>query len=315
MVVDVSRNPASSSRQKVWKNIMKYRYIYLLFILPAAVWYIVFCYVPMYGILMAFKDYNFGLGILGSRWVGLRYFKDFMADYDFYRIIRNTLSISMLKLIFGFPAPIILALMLNAVVNTKFKRIVQTVSYLPYFVSWVVVVTLMSNFLSPTNGVINDIRNQMGLHSIYFMGKPALFYPLVVLSDIWKNIGWGSIIYLAALTNVDPTLYEAAEIDGAGRWAKLWKITLPCIKPTIGILFIMSLGGLFRAGYEQIYLMQNPSVLSVSEVLDTYVLKKGILQGLFGYSTAVGLFQSVISLLIVLLGNYICKKATDVALF
>lgn len=311
-VIKPAKNKSSS---RTWKNIVKYKYIYLFFLLPAVVWFFIFCYVPMYGILMAFKDYNFGLGVMRSPWVGLRYFTDFITDIDFYHIIRNTLCISLLKLIFGFPAPIILALMLNSVINTKFKKVIQTVSYLPYFVSWVVVVTLMSTFLSPTNGIINDIRNQMGLSSIYFMGKPALFYPLVVLSDIWKNVGWGSIIYLAALTNVDPTLYEAADIDGAGRWARLWKITIPCIKPTIGILFIMSLGGLFRAGYEQIYLMQNPSVLNVSEILDTYVLKKGILQGQFGYSTAVGLFQSVISLGIVLLGNYLCKKATDVALF
>lgn len=269
----------------------------------------------MYGLVLAFKDFNFGLGIIKSPWVGLRFFKNFMSDSDFYAVIRNTVSISALKLIFGFPAPIILALMLNSIKNLKFKKTIQTVSYLPYFVSWVVVVTLMSKFLSPTNGVINDIRIQMGKEPIFFMGLPNLFYPLLVISDIWKGIGWGSIIYLAALTNIDPTLYEAAEIDGAGRWSSLWHITLPCLKPTIGILFIMSLGGLFNAGFEQVYLMQTPAVLDVAETLETYVLKRGLKMGQFGYSTAVGMFQSIISLILVVVANYTSKKVTEVSLW
>lgn len=302
------------NRKNKLKEAWKYRYVYL-FILPAIIWFLIFAYYPMYGLILAFKDFNFGAGILGSPWIGLRFFKNFMSDSDFYMVIRNTVSISLLKLIFGFPAPIILALMLNGVRNFKFKRIVQTVSYLPHFVSWVVVVTLMSKFLSPSNGVINDIRLQMGKDPIYFMGLPKLFYPLLVVSDIWKGIGWGSIIYLAALTNIDPTLYEAAEIDGAGRWANLWHITLPCLKPTIGILFIMSLGGLFNAGFEQVYLMQTPSVLDVSETLDTYVLKRGLKMGQFGYSTAVGMFQSVISLILVISANYTSKKVTEVSLW
>lgn len=301
-------------KKNIMKEIWKYRYVYL-FILPAIIWFLIFAYYPMYGLVLAFKDFNFGLGIMKSPWVGLRFFKNFMSDSDFYTVIRNTVSISFLKLIFGFPAPIILALMLNGVKNLKFKKTIQTVSYLPYFVSWVVVVTLLSKFLSPTNGVINDIRIQMGKEAIFFMGIPKLFYPLLVFSDIWKGIGWGSIIYLAALTNIDPTLYEAADIDGAGRWSSLWHITLPCLKPTIGILFIMSLGGLFNAGFEQVYLMQTPAVLDVAETLDTYVLKRGLKMGQFGYSTAVGMFQSIVSLILVVIANYASKKATEVSLW
>jgi len=299
---------------KLKRDIWKYRNMYL-FILPAFIWFIIFAYIPLYGFVLAFKDFNFGLGIMHSPWVGLRFFKGFMGDSDFYNVIRNTLTISTLKLLFGFPAPIILALMLNGVTNLKFKKVIQTVSYLPYFVSWVVVVSLLTKFLSPSAGVINDIRASMGQDPIYFLGIKKLFYVFIVSTDLWKNIGWGSIIYLAALTNIDPTLYEASSIDGSGRWADLWYITLPCLKPTIGILFIMSIGGLFNAGFEQVYLMQTPAVSNLSEILDTYVLKKGLMQGQFGYATAISMFQSVISLILVVTVNQISKKTTEVSLW
>jgi len=269
----------------------------------------------MYGVLLAFKNFKYNLGILGSQWAGLKYFKAFLTDSSFWDIIRNTITISVLKLIFGFPAPIILALMLNEVVHNKFKRIVQTVSYLPHFVSWVVVVTILQKLLSPNVGLVNDIRHSMGLDPIFFMGEPRLFYVLVVISDIWKGVGWGSIIYLAALTNIDPTLYEAAEIDGAGRFRKITSITLPCLMPTIGILLIMSLSGILNAGFDQIYLMQTPSTLGVSEVLDTYVLKKGIRQGEFSYSTAIGLFKSVISMFLIITVNNVSRRLTEVSLW
>ena len=261
----------SSKLRKIWY----FRHIYL-FLLPAIIWYLIFAYYPMYGILIAFKDFKYNLGILGSPWAGFKYFEQFLNDSSFYDVLRNTLSISALKLIFGFPAPLILALMLNAVMHGRLKRVFQTISYLPHFVSWVVVVTLLQKILSPNVGLINDIRYQMGLEPIFFMGKPELFYPLVVISDIWKGVGWGSIIYLAALTNIDPHLYEAAEIDGAGRWSKLFKITLPSLTPTIAILLIFSLSGILNAGFDQIWLMQTPATLSVSEILDTYVLKTGL---------------------------------------
>lgn len=301
-------------RKKTYKRIWKYRYIYL-FMVPAIIWYIIFHYTPMFGLILAFKDYKYNMGILGSPWVGLRYFRNFLSDPMFYNVISNTLKISILKIIFGFPAPIILALMLNEVTNSKFKRVVQTVSYMPYFVSWVVVITMLSKFLSPTHGLLNEIRVNMGLDAVYYQGDPKLFYPLVVLTDIWKNAGWGSIIYLAALTGIDPGLYEAAEIEGAGRWAKMWHITLPGIRATIGILFIMGLGGILNAGYEQILLMQTPPVMDKAEILDTYVLRRGLKMSQFGYATAIGFFSSVVSLILVVTVNYISRKYTEVSLW
>lgn len=306
--------PANTKKHKLLTKIWYYRHIYL-FLLPAVIWYLIFAYYPMYGVLLAFKDFKYNLGIMGSPWVGLKYFKVFLSDSSFYEVIRNTLSISCLKLIFNFPAPIILALMLNGVMHTKFKRVVQTISYLPHFVSWVVVVTLLQKILSPNAGIINDIRYQMGLEPIFFMGKPELFYPLVILSSMWKGIGWGSIIYLAALTNIDPNLFEAAEIDGAGRWSMLFKITLPCLLPTIAILLILDLSGILNAGFDQIYLMKTPSTASVAEILDTYVLKIGLLDGQFSYSTAIGLFKSLISMILIVTVNAISKKLSEVSLW
>lgn len=304
----------TAGKRKLLTKLWYYRHIYL-FLLPAVVWYLIFAYYPMYGVLLAFKDFKYNLGIMGSPWVGLRYFKVFLSDSSFYEVIRNTLSISCLKLIFNFPAPIILALMLNGVMHTRFKRVVQTISYLPHFVSWVVVVTLLQKILSPNAGIINDIRYQMGLDPIFFMGKPELFYPLVVLSSMWKGIGWGSIIYLAALSNIDPNLYEAAEIDGAGRWSMLLKITLPCLLPTIAILLILDLSGILSAGFDQIYLMKTPSTSSVAEILDTYVLRLGLLDGQFSYSTAIGLFKSLISMVLIVTVNAISRKISEVSLW
>ena len=301
-------------KNKTLKTIWYYRYIYL-FLLPAFIWFLIFAYYPMYGILIAFKDYKYNLGILGSPWEGLRYFKQFLNDSSFYNVLRNTLSISALKLLFGFPAPLILALMLNAVSKGRVKKWFQTISYLPHFVSWVVVVTLMQKILSPNVGLLNDIRGSMGLEPIFFMGDSALFYPLVIFSDIWKSIGWGSIIYLAALTNIDPSLYEASQIDGAGRWSTLFKITLPCLTPTIAILLIFSLSGILNAGFDQIYLMQTPATLNVSEILDTYVLKTGIQQGQFAYSTAIGLFKSAISLILIVFVNNVSRKLSETSLW
>lgn len=297
-------------------RIWKFRHIYV-FLLPAIVWYAIFCYYPMYGVLLAFKDYKFNLGILGSPWVGLKYFETFLTDSYFYIILKNTLAISLLKLICGFPAPILFALMINEVTHVKYKKVVQTLSYLPHFVSWVVVISLMQKLFSPYNGIVNDIRQMINpeAEAIFYLGEPAYFYPMVVGSDIWKGVGWGSIVYLAALTNIDPTLYEAADIDGAGRTAKIFRITLPCLYPTIGILLIMSLSGILNAGFDQIYLMQKPSTLSMSEVLDTYVLKRGIQGGQFAYSTAVGLFKSVISMILIVVVNGVCRRLGDISLW
>lgn len=224
------------------KALRKYAPFYL-FLLPALIWYAVFAYYPMTGVIIAFKKFQYSLGIYRSHWVGFRYFIDFLSDPHFYDIIRNTVVISLAKLAVNFPAPIILALMFNAVTKQYFKRAVQTVSYLPYFISWVVVAALIHKFFSPTTGMINDIRLSMGLQPIYYLGEKNLFLPFIVLSDMWKRIGYGSIIYLAALSGIDPTLYEAADIDGANGMQKLWHITLTGIKNTVGIMFLLSVDG------------------------------------------------------------------------
>ena len=305
----------AKNRRELGKALKKYAPFYL-FLLPAVIWYAVFNYYPMTGVIIAFKKFQYSLGIFGSHWVGFRYFEDFLADPNFWNIIRNTVVISLSKLIINFPAPIILALMINAVVrHIRFKRVIQTISYLPYFVSWVVVAALIHKFFSPTTGMINDIRLSMGLEPIYYLAQQNLFLPFIVLSDMWKGIGYGSIIYLAALTGIDPSLYEAAEIDGANGLAKLLNITLPGIKPTIGILFLLSVGGLFGANMEQILLLQTPPTFNVAEVIDTYVLKRGLNMNQFDYATAVGLFRSVLSLILVVVSNKLSKRFTGVSLW
>lgn len=315
VIVSPMEQRTTVKKKSLWKTLWSYRYIYL-FILPAVVWYFIFCYVPMYGITLGFKEFRFDKGLLGSPWVGTRYLMQFLTHYDFWKLIRNTVSISFFKLLFGFPAPIILALMLNEIKNRVFKRTVQTLSYLPYFVSWVVVMTIFAKFLSPNAGPVNEWKTALfGGDSIYFMGEPVWFYPIVIISNVWKSVGWNSIIYLAALSTIDPELYEAATIDGAGKWKSLTHITLPGLRPTIGILLILSVGGLMYAGFDQIYLIRNPSNLDVSEILETYILQAGLRQGQFSYAAVIGFFQSVVAFLIVVTTNTIAKKTTEISLW
>lgn len=270
----------------------------------------------MYGILLAFKDYKFNLGIIGSPFIGFKYFEEFLTSPEFWRVLKNTVTISGLKILFCFPAPIILALCLNELRNAKFKKIVQTVSYLPNFVSWVVVVGLMNAFLSPYGGLINNLTYELfGADPVFFMGEKNLFYPLVISSDIWKGVGWGSIIYLSALTGVSAEQIEAAQIDGAGRLRIVWSIMLTHIKPTIGLMFIMAIGGILNAGFDQILLLQQPGNREISQILDTYVLNTGIKYGRFSYATAVGVFKSIFALILMVTTNYVSKKTMDVAMF
>jgi len=302
-------------RNRTLKGVLSRYGPYYLFILPAVIWYAVFAYYPMTGILLAFKKFQYSLGWFGSPWVGLRYFQDFLNDLYFYQIIRNTVVISGSKLLICFPAPIILALMFNAVRKQIFKRTIQTLSYLPYFVSWVVVAALINKFFSPTTGMFNDIRIEQGLEPIYYLGQKHLFLPFIVLSDMWKGIGYGSIIYLAALTSIDPTLYEASSIDGANGLQKLIHITLPGIRTTVGIMFLFNVGGLFGANMDQLLLLQTPATFDVSEVIDTYVLRRGLNMNQMDYATAIGLFRSVISLTLVVVANTLSKKFTEVSLW
>lgn len=309
------KNKAVGRRKASFKkSFQKYAPFYL-FLLPAVIWYAIFAYYPMTGLVIAFKKFQYSLGLYNSHWVGMLYFRDFLSNPEFYNVVKNTIVISLAKLIINFPAPIILALMLNAVAHNGYKRTIQTISYLPYFVSWVVVAALIQKMFSPLTGMINDLRLQMGLQPIYYLGQKDLFLPFVVLSDMWKGIGYGSIIYLAALTGIDPTLYEAANIDGANGVQKLWHITLTGIKPTIGIMFLLAVGGLFGSNLEQILLLKTPATFDVAEVIDTYILKRGINMNQFDYATAMTLFRSVISLMLVVGANYTSKKLTEISLW
>lgn len=286
-----------------------------LFMLPCIVWLLIFSYAPMAGIVLAFKNYRFDLGIFGSEWAGLKHFKAFITSPEFWITIRNTLVISGLKILFCFPAPIVLALLLNEVKAPKYKSLIQTMSYLPNFVSWAVVVSLLTAIFTPYGGIFNDVRKMMGLDSIFVMGEKAAFYPLVIFSDMWKGVGWGSIVYLAAITGVDQELYEAATIDGANRWKCTWHITLPGISATIGIMFIMQIGGILNAGYDQILLLQQPANMQISQILDTYIIQTGIRYGKFEYATAIGVFKSVFSLLLVTLTNTLVQKKAEIGLW
>jgi putative aldouronate transport system permease protein len=302
--------PQKPLRVRIWEHRLLY-----LFWVPCIVSLLVFSYYPMYGATLAFKDYRYSLGILGSPWVGLKHFRSFVTSIEFWEVIRNTVVISGLKLLLCFPAPIILALLLNELRFDRFKRIVQTMSYLPNFVSWIVVYSIMIAIFSPYGGVVNNIRKVFGLGSVFFLGEERFFYPLVVLSDIWKGVGWSSIIYLSALSGINPELYESAYLDGAGRLTCTWYITLPGIKGTVGILFIYAVGGLLNAGFDQILLLQQPANMLISEILDTYTLKMGLNNGRFEYASAVGLFKSVFSFGLVLVTNHIAKKSFEVSIF
>ncbi len=312
----VSKNSQDGNvtNKSLWARIMEHKVLYL-FVLPAVVWFLVFCYYPMYGVLLAFKDYKYNLGIIGSPWIGLAYFREFISSTEFWQVFKNTIVISLLKLVFTFPAPIILALLLNELKALKFKKTVQTMSYLPHFVSWVVVVALMNIIFSPYGGIVNDIRKMFGEQAIFFMGEQEYFYPFIVISEMWKGAGWGSIIYLSALSSISQEFYEAATIDGAGRLKCTWYITLPCIKGTIGIMFIFAVGGILNANFDQILLMQQPANVPISEIIDTFVLKTGIRYGRFGYATAVGLFKSVFAFVLMYITNKVSQKTMEVSIW
>lgn len=272
------------------------------------IYYIVFRYLPMWGLLMGFMDYMPHKGLLGSRWVGFKHFMRFFNEPAFNMLFRNTLTIGILNLVIYFPIPIILALMLNEVRCLKFKKFIQTCTYIPHFVSWVVIVSISNVIFSYESGILNVLLNQIGMEKINFMLKPEWFYPLFFGQIILKEAGWGTIIFLAALAGIDISLYEAAKIDGANRWKQMWYITLPAIKSTIITLLILRLGRFLNTGFEHIFLMLNAMNRHVAEVFDTYVYENGIQRGLLSYSIAVGFFKSVISLILVVSSNYLAKK-------
>ncbi|QOT11073.1 sugar ABC transporter permease [Paenibacillus sp. JNUCC32] len=302
-------NRADKKWSMIKKDIVRNRYIYLI-LLPVVAYYIIFHYGPMYGLQIAFKDYGLADGIWGSPWMGFAHFESFFGNYYFWRLIRNTLLINIYELLFAFPASIILALLLNEIRRSFFKRIVQTISYLPHFISIVVVVGMMIDFFA-RDGLVNHLLGIFGLEPIAFMQEPGWFRFMYVSSGVWQGIGWGSIIYLAAIANIDPTLYDAARIDGAGRWKQTLHITLPGIMPTIVILLILNMGSMLSVGSEKIILMYNPMTYETADVISTYVFRKGILGADFGYTAAVGLFNSVISFILIVLANSISKRVSE----
>ena len=276
----------------------------------------VFCYLPMFGIVIAFKDFRFNLGIWGSPWCGLQNFVELFQDKSFFLAIRNTLAINLLKLVFSFPLPIIFTILLNEMRIVWLKKTAQTLSYLPHFVSWVIVAGIFGNMFA-MDGLINAILQGLHITSgpVQFMAEQWFFWPLMVITGVWKETGWNAIIYIAALGNVNPELYEAAEVDGAGRWAKIWHVTLPAMIPTIRISLLFTLAGLFNAGFDQIYLFQNDLTMDVSEVIDTYVYRYGLSRGLYSFAGAAGLVQSVVNFAIILTANFISKKISGSGLF
>lgn len=299
-----------AARRYIWR----YKYLYLLLI-PAVLYFFIFHYIPMYGVIISFKDYSFKKGILGSDWVGLENFIYMFNLNDFYRVFWNSFCLSFLRLIFEFPVPIIIALLLNEIGSKRFKKITQTAIYLPHFISWAVIGGILVNFLSPTWGVVNDIIQRLGFEPIFFLGDPKYFRTTVVISSIWKEAGWGTIIYLAAITGIDMEQYEAATVDGANRWQRLIYITLPNIKTTIILMLILRMGSIMSNGFEQIYTLQNTQNLSVSEVFETYTYRVGLLGGRFSFATTVGLFASVISMIFLLTTNFISKKMGEETIF
>ena len=304
--------------KKKLKTIIAKKWMYL-FLIPAFAWYIVFCYYPMTGLLLIFKEYSFKGGIFGSQFADPWYksIKMFFDNPLVGEMIRNTVVIALLR-IATFPLPIILALMLNEVRAAWFKKIVQTVTYFPFFISWAIIISILESLLTPT-GSGGPLYHLLTLfdssRTIYFMLEAKYFYPILILSLVWKTIGWNSIIYLAAISNINQELYEAAELDGANRLQEIWYITLPSIRVTIGLLFLLSLGTIMSAGYEQIYLMQDPSNLVLSNVLDVDVIEQGVEKGNYSLATFAGLFQSVINLSIVIVANSILRKKADIALW
>jgi putative aldouronate transport system permease protein len=269
----------------------------------------------MYGIQIAFKDYNAFLGFTKSPWIGFFHFKRFFNSYQFWKVLINTITLSFFQLIAGFPIPVILALMLHQVDNKRYKSIVQTVTYAPHFISLVVLVGLLSIFLSPRTGLINALITALGGDAKYFLGNAKLFKSIYVISGIWQNAGWGAIVYLAALSGISPTLYEAAEIDGANRFHRMIHVDLPGILPTIVILLILNVGKVMKLGFEKVFLMQNPLNLSSSEIISTYVYKMGILEAQFSFSTAVDLFNGIVNLIILLAANRLARKISEYSLW
>ena len=297
-----SKNDRKEGVKGLTKYLWKHKYMYLMLV-PAIVYYVIFCYVPMYGASIAFKDFNPMQGIMKSPWVGFDVFEQLFGMSKFYSVFWNTIRISLIRLIFGFPFPIIVALMLNELRWNRVKRVIQTAIYIPNFISWVVLGGIMTSLLSMDSGIVNGIIKMLGFQPIGFLTDERYFVPTMVVSMIWKTFGWNTIIYLAAMTGIDPQLYEAATVDGANRWQRLLHITLPCIRSTIIVVLITRIGSLMQAGFEQIFVLYHPGVYGTADIIDTYVYRMGLQEGKFELASAVGLFKSVVNFILVVIAN------------
>lgn len=304
----------NGTKKNVLVQYWRCRYLFLLF-LPVTIYFVIFHYIPMYGVQIAFKDFFPAMGIWGSKWVGLKHFDKLFHGMYFWPALRNTLIISFGKLIFGFPAPIILSLMLNEVRHSTYKKTVQTVTYLPHFISWVVLASIVTEVLSPSRGVVNYVLQALGMDPIFFVGSKQWFRPVIIGSAMWRDTGWQTVVFLAAITGIDTQLYEAAEVDGAGRFQRILHITLPGIIPTIVIMFIFAVGGIIADDFDQIYNLLNAQVMEVGEVIGTYTYRVGIQQMDYSYATAVGLFRNVVALLLVTITNGVSRKLSGNSLW
>lgn len=301
-------------KRGVLEKLSKHKEYYIMLI-PGILFFLIFCYGPMYGLVIAFQDYYPLKGINGSKFVGLKHFEALFTDPFFVSVLKNTIIISIYKMLVCFPAPIFLCLVLNEIKNLKFKKVAQSVSYLPHFISWVVVSGIIIEFLSPSRGPINILLQSMGFDPVFFIAEPHYFRGVLVVSDLWKSIGWGSIVYLAAVTSIDPSLYEAAEMDGAGRIRRIIHITLPALAPIVTVMLIMQSGKILNDSFEQVYNFLTPTTYGVGDVISTFVYRMGIQKMQYSFTTAVDLFKNIISFALVMLTNYVARKTNDYALW
>jgi ABC-type polysaccharide transport system, permease component len=303
----------SGAARRAWTKMKRSRYLYLLIALPL-VYFFLFKYLPIYGVVIAFKDFDVFKGILGSDWVGLRYFKEAFLDPDFWPTFWNSISLSLLTILFSFPAPILLAISINELRGSRYKRFIESVSCFPHFISMVAVVSILLSFVE-RDGIVNHAIQALGEKPISFMLEPRWFRPLYIITDIWKEIGWNSIIYLAAISTIDVEMYEACDIDGAGRIRRILSVTLPAIMPTVVIMLILRIGSIMTLSFEKVLLMQNPVIYSTADIIDTYVYRRGLVGSQFSYATAIGLFQSIIGLVFILATNAIARKTSETSLW
>nr|WP_247903040.1 ABC transporter permease subunit [Paenibacillus pabuli] len=292
----------------------RYRILYLLSV-PGILYFFLFKYVPLFGSVIAFQNYNIFKGITGSDWVGLEHFQKMFSHYDFLRILNNTILLGLYDLVIAFPVPILLAILLNEVRMIVFKRLLQTIVYMPHFLSWVVISGIFMGIFSMDAGVVNKALGFLGMQPIYFLGEDSYIRSILIGSGIWRDSGYGTIIFLAAIAGINPDLYEAAEVDGAGRLKQIWSITLPSLLPTIMILLLLHIGKFLDLGFERVFVFLNPLNLESGEILDTYIYKAGLLSQQYSYTTAIGLFKSVVGLMLILLGNFFSKKTTGESLY